>query len=115
MITVYYGEYPCEHFKAEIAKADADIDSHLAVGELIRSTGSGHYIQRLQQAVRCGLLRTDDLTLYCNDTRVDIDVKGQFVQPWLDELFEAAFYLIFHPYERPFDPRDTDPSSVELP
>jgi hypothetical protein len=108
MIIVYYEEYPCEHFKKEIAKAERDLKDHKLVPGIVRMTGSEHYILRLLQAVRNGDLRTDELQLFCNDVQVDVDVKGEFIQPWPDELFEAAFYLRFdksRPIERAADAR----------
>jgi hypothetical protein len=32
------------------------------------------------------------------DRQVDLDIKGEFIQPWPDGLFEADFYLRFNPY-----------------
>jgi hypothetical protein len=95
MIKVYYDEHPCYHFKQEIAKAEFDIADHKTIGEIRRLTGSEHYILRLLQAVRNGELRTDELQLFCKDRKIDVDVKGEFIQPWPDDLFEAAFYLRF--------------------
>jgi hypothetical protein len=95
MLVVYYDEFQCDHFKREIAKAETDLANHKAVDNLIRLTGSEHYILRLLQAVRNGDLRTDELQLFCKDVQIDVDVKGEFIQPWPDDLFEAAFYLRF--------------------
>jgi len=100
MITVYYDEHPCDHFKTEIAKAARDIKDHKLVPGIVRMTGSEHYILRLLQAVRNGDLRTDELCLFCNGVQVDVDVKGEFIQPWPDDLFDADFNLRF---DRPSD------------
>lgn len=95
MIVVYYDEFQCDHFKREIAKAESDIDNHRSVGEIDRLTGSEHYILRLLKAVRDGELRTDEIQLFCKDVKIDVDVKGEFIQPWPDDLFESDFYLRF--------------------
>jgi hypothetical protein len=100
MITVYYDEFQCDHFKQEIAKAECDIRNHRRVADISRLTGSEHYILRLLQAVRSGDLRTDEFQLFCKDVKIDVDVKGGFIQPWPDDLFEAAFNLRF---DRPSD------------
>lgn len=99
MIVVHYGEYPCDHFKREIAKADSDIKHHAYVGEIARLAGSEHYILRLLQAIRCGVLRTDEIQLNVDGKVIDVDVKGEFIQPWPDDLFEADFYMRFSDYE----------------
>lgn len=96
MIIVHYGEYPCDHFRKEISKADFDLASHKHAGEILRLTGSEHYIRRLLQAVRCGKLRTDEVAFHCGDRTVAVDAKGEFITPWPDDLFEAAFHLQFH-------------------
>jgi hypothetical protein len=98
MITIHYGEYDCLHFKQEIAKADQDIKAHREIGDLARMTGSEHYILRIQQAVRSGLISDDQVKIFCMDRQVDLDIKGEFIQPWPDGLFEADFYLRFNPY-----------------
>jgi hypothetical protein len=97
MLTIYYGEYPCMHFKHEISNAESDIRNSKAeaVGNVQRLTGSEHYILRVLQAVRNGVIRTDEVELYCFDVKIDVDVKGEFIQPWGDDLFEAAFNLRF--------------------
>ena len=96
MLVVYYDEFQCDHFKREIIKAEHDIKDHKRFQcGISRLTGSEHYILRLLQAVRNGDLRTDELQLFCKDVKIDVDVKGEFIQPWPDDLFEAAFYLRF--------------------
>lgn len=101
MITVVYYSMPSNYFKAEIQQADFDIKNHHSKA-IRRVTGSEHYILRLLQAVRCGKLRTDELALYCGETLIDVDVNGEFIQPWpeegVDSIFEADFYLRFHDY-----------------
>ena len=94
MIVVHYGDYDCYHFTREILKAEQDIEDHKKL-DIRRLTGSEHYILRLLQAVRNGELRTDELQLFCKEVKIDVDVKGEFIQPWPDELFDAAFYLRF--------------------
>ncbi len=102
MITLFYDEYPCDHYKKEIAKADRDLENH-HIGPVHRLTGSEHYILRILQAVRCGILRTDEIKLYCYGKPIDIDVKGEFIQPWPDELFDADFHLRFGKFTKPND------------
>jgi hypothetical protein len=98
MIKIRYGEYDCLHFKQEIAEADRDIQDHERIGVISRETGSEHYILRIQQAVRSGLISGDQVKIQCLDRQIDLDIKGDFIQPWPDDLFEAAFYLRFNPY-----------------
>ena len=98
MIKVFYDVLPCEHYSLEIKKADVDIQYHKHVGDIRRLTGSEHYIMRLLQAVRCGILRTDEIEIHCGEHLIEVDVKGEFIQPWPDDLFEATFYLRFAPY-----------------
>ena len=76
MITLFYDEYPCDHYKKEIEKADIDLENH-HMGPVRRLTGSEHYILRILQAVRCGILRTDEIKIYCYGKPIDIDVKGE--------------------------------------
>ena len=78
----------------------------------IIETHSEHLILRLLRRVReteAGKapvgreLRTDDLGIYylkqeygttC-ELRIDVDVKGEFIQPWPDDFFEIDFYERF--------------------
>lgn len=107
MIIVFYNEYDCSHFSKEILKAEQDLERHKLDGEIMRLTGSEHYILRILQAVRNGELRTDEIQLFCKDVKIDVDVKGEFIQPWPDELFEADFNLRFD------RPSDTDESITD--
>jgi hypothetical protein len=100
MITIYYDELPCHPYKVEIKKADFDIAQHKEIGDIQRLTGSEHYLLRIFQAVRSGVLRTDDVVLYCQDTLIELDIKGEFIQPWPTDLFEADFYLRFNDYPK---------------
>ena len=62
----------------------------------IRETEKGTVEQHLK-------LRTDDLAIYylrqeedCSKAiRIDVDVKGEFIQPWPDDFFEIDFYERF--------------------
>lgn len=99
MISVYYGEYASEHFTQEIRKADQLIREHKEVGDIAVLTGSEVFIRRICQAIRCGKLSGSDVSLYVGDRRFLIDVKGQFIDPWPDDLFEITFNLLFHDYD----------------
>lgn len=94
MIKIVYGEFACEHFRNEIKKAENDIANHSG-SVIVRNTGSEHYILRIMKGVRIGELRTDDIHIEACGRTVYVDVKGDFIQPWPDDLFEADFYLRF--------------------
>jgi hypothetical protein len=94
MITIYYGEYDCNHHTQEIAKAEYHI-KHKDV-DITCLTGSLHYLLRICRGVRKGELRTDEVQIFCGEREINLDIKGDFIEPWPDDLFEAAFYLIFH-------------------
>jgi hypothetical protein len=98
MIVIHYDELPCDHYKVEIKRADFDITQHEEIGDIQRLTGSEHYILRILQAIRSGVLRTDDIVLYCQDTLMEVGIKGEFLSPWPTDLFEADFYLRFNDY-----------------
>jgi hypothetical protein len=51
---------------------------------------------RICKGVRKGELRTDEVQIFCGEREINLDIKGDFIEPWPDDLFEAAFYLIFH-------------------
>jgi predicted ATPase len=78
----------------------------------IIETHSEHLILRLlrrireteqQKAPANRQLRTHDLAIYylkqengtSSETRIDVDVKGEFIQPWPDDFFEIDFYERF--------------------
>jgi hypothetical protein len=94
MINVNYGEFNCEYFRKEILNAENDLAVH-KISDVVRNTGSEHYILRLLKAVREGKLRTDEISIQACGRKIDIDIKGEFIQPWPDDLFEADFYLRF--------------------
>jgi hypothetical protein len=95
MIKVFYEEYACDHFKKEISKAEYYIANHRECGDVRVVTGSEHFILALLKAVRLGKLNTDEIELYCKGVKIDVDIQGEFIQPWGDDLFEADFYLRF--------------------
>lgn len=74
-------------------------------------------ILRICQAVRCGGIKTNDIRIHAeNGEVVDVDVKGQFIQPWPTDLFELAFYCQFTKYDKicHIPGRSTfDPDTVE--
>lgn len=78
----------------------------------IIETHSEHLILRLLRRIReteAGKapenrqLRTDDLGIYylkqeggtTRESRIDVDVKGEFIQPWPDDFFEIDFFERF--------------------
>lgn len=78
----------------------------------IIETHSEHLILRLLRRIRetengkapaNRQLRTDDLGIYylkqengcTRQLRIDVDVKGEFIQPWPDDFFEIDFYERF--------------------
>lgn len=78
----------------------------------IIETHSEHLILRLLRRVRetetgkapaNRQLRTDDLAIYyleqqggmSRERRIDVDVKGEFIQPWPDDFFEIDFFERF--------------------
>lgn len=79
---------------------------------IIIETHSEHLILRLQRRIRetevnkapaDGKLRTDDLAIYylkqedgsSRALEIEVDVKGEFIQPWPDDFFEIDFYERF--------------------
>lgn len=56
-------------------------------------------ILRICQAVRCGVIRTDEIEIWTEtNVKIDVDVNGQFIQPWPTPLFEYAFRCLFYDY-----------------
>lgn len=100
MITIVYDEAPCNHYKVEIKRADFDIAQHKEIGHIKRLTGSEHYIRRILQAVRSGVLRVDDIEVYFKDILMEVSKEGNFLNPWPDELFESSFHLLFNDYPK---------------
>lgn len=94
MIKIIYSEFACEHFRNEIKKAENDIANHNG-SVIVQNTGSEHYILRILKGVRIGELRTDDIHIEACGRKIDVDVKGDLIQPWPDDLLEADFYLRF--------------------
>ena len=101
------------HPRLQAAMADLFID---AVGrhlhKFILETHSEHLILRLLRRIRetekgtappDRRLRTDELAIYylkqengsTTASRIDVDVKGEFIQPWPDDFFEIDFYERF--------------------
>ncbi|MCB9922565.1 MAG: AAA family ATPase [Planctomycetaceae bacterium] len=81
-------------------------------GQFLIETHSEHLILRLLRRIRETekgtadaeqQLRTDDLAVNyvrqkdgcCQVTQIDVDVKGEFIQPWPDDFFEIDFYERF--------------------
>ena len=79
---------------------------------MIVETHSEHLILRLLRRIRetekgtaeaHRQLRTHDMAVYyiqqedgCSTARrIDVDVKGEFIQPWPDDFFEIDFYERF--------------------
>jgi predicted ATPase len=82
-------------------------------GQFLIETHSEHLILRLLRRIRDTgkgtadadqQLRTDDLAVNyirhvdgcCQITQIDVDVKGEFIQPWPDDFFEIDFYERFN-------------------
>ena len=58
-------------------------------------------ITRICQAVRSGVIRTDEIEIHAEDgSKIDVDIKGQFIQPWPTDLFELSFHCQFTKYGR---------------
>lgn len=56
-------------------------------------------ISRICQAVRSGVIRTDEIEIHAEDgSKIDVDIKGQFIQPWPTDLFELSFRCHFTKY-----------------
>ena len=101
------------HPRLQAAMADLFIE---AIGDIshtfIIETHSEHLILRLLRRIRetekgtappDRHLRTDELGIYylkqengsSTASRIDVDVKGEFIQPWPDDFFEIDFYERF--------------------
>jgi len=56
-------------------------------------------ILRICQAVRSGVIRTDEIEIHAeNGYKIDVDIKGQFIQAWPTDLFELSFHCQFTNY-----------------
>ncbi len=102
------------HPKLQAEIADLFVEAtHVNRHQFIIETHSEHFILRLLRRIRetekgtadaNRQLRTDDLAVNyirmedgCSEvTQIDIDVKGEFIQPWPDDFFEIDFYERFH-------------------
>ena len=57
---------------------------------------SSLFIHRICQAVRGGIILTHEVQIYDErGVKVDLDVKGQFIQPWESDLFDLTFNMLF--------------------
>ena len=101
------------HPRLQAAIADLFIESiHKNKHRFIIETHSEHLILRLLRRIRetekgtapaDRQLRTDVLGIYylkqengsSTASRIDVDVKGEFIQPWPDDFFEIDFYERF--------------------
>ncbi|MDB2686974.1 DUF3696 domain-containing protein [Mariniblastus sp.] len=97
------------HPKIQAAMGDLFIESHhKRRNQFILETHSEHLILRLLRRIResgqenteaLQRLRTDDLAIYylqqekgsTTVRRIDVDNKGEFIQPWPDDFFEIDF------------------------
>lgn len=101
------------HPRLQAAIADLFIESiHKNKHRFIIETHSEHLILRLLRRIRetekrtaplDRELRTDELGIYylkqengsTTASRIDVDVKGEFIQPWPDDFFEIDFFERF--------------------
>ena len=101
------------HPRVQAALGDLFIEAiHKKKNCFIIETHSEHLILRLLRRIRetevhkaptDRTLRTDDLAIYYmrqeNGTsqalKIDVDVKGEFIQPWPDDFFEIDFFERF--------------------
>jgi hypothetical protein len=101
------------HPRLQASIADLFIEAIVKNGHrFIIETHSEHFILRLLRRIRETTagnapldqdLKTNDLAIYylkqkdggtCQ-ARIDVDVKGEFIQPWPDDFFEIDFYERF--------------------
>ncbi len=108
-------EQPELHIHPRLQAAIADLFVE-AIGKkkhrFIIETHSEHLILRLLRRIReteidkapaNRQLRTDELAIYylkqdngsSRELRIDVDVKGEFIQPWPDDFFEIDFFERF--------------------
>ncbi len=101
------------HPRLQAEIADLFIEAiHKNKHRFIIETHSEHLILRLLRRIRetevnkapaNRTLRTDDLAIYylkqedgsSRAVQIDVDVKGEFIQPWPDDFFEIDFYERF--------------------
>lgn len=101
------------HPRLQAAIGDLFIESiHKNKHHFIIETHSEHLILRLLRRIRetekgtappDRQLRTDELGIYylkqengsTTASRIDVDVKGEFIQPWPDDFFEIDFFERF--------------------
>ncbi len=109
-------EQPELHLHPKLQAKLGDLFIEAALGDrkhlIILETHSEHLILRLLRRIRetesgkvaaTRQLRTDDLAIYylkqehgsSRELRIDVDVKGEFIQPWPDDFFEIDFYERF--------------------
>jgi hypothetical protein len=106
----YNDQLNCLHFKGEIERADELIERFLKENKpsLIYDFSSDIFVLRIAQAIRAGILASNDVQIYCHKDEngvyddnkfIRFDVKGDFIEPWvIDDLFEIAFHLRFSEY-----------------
>ncbi len=105
-------EQPELHVHPRMQAAMADLLIEKKNRTFIVETHSEHLILRLLRRIRetekgtappDRQLRTDELAIYylkkengsSTASRIDVDVKGEFIQPWPDDFFEIDFYERF--------------------
>lgn len=94
MLTINYKVVSSWHYTIEIELAEKMIAAS-RTQDVVVDTGSEHFILRICKEVRLGKLRTDEVVFNAFGRQYHLDVKGDFIEPWLDGLFEADFYLRF--------------------
>ncbi|MGP0065266.1 MAG: AAA family ATPase [Isosphaeraceae bacterium] len=108
-------EQPELHVHPRLQAELGDLFIHFGVGEnklFIIETHSEHLILRIQRRIRefaegslspTSKLTADDVAIYyfnprseiARFERIELDRKGEFIQPWPDDFFEIDFYERF--------------------
>ena len=111
MIKLLYTTRNARHFTDEIERADRLISQFIENGKpgIVFPFSSDVFVLRIAQAIRAGILASNDVQIYCHqlengiydDSRsIRFDIKGDFIEPWVvDDLFEVAFHLRFNNYK----------------
>lgn len=97
MLIIHYNDSHPLHFKREIERVDSFIEWAMECAEskvyVTISTDIG--ILRVCQAVRLGLIPSQFVRIETSKGIINLDHKGEFIEPWPDDLFEVAFNLRF--------------------
>jgi hypothetical protein len=84
-----------EHHRGLLTEQEQMIKCPRLVG-MTFVTVSEIFILFMLREIRKSRMRTNELELWCGDTRIGVDIKGDMINDWDGGFFEMGFNLRFH-------------------